>query len=704
MRLAAALEICQNRRPVPRRPRPRPPEATPQKRSPLRWGYLLIVAVAFTIRVMVALQIGAMPLSRTPQYDSLEYLGWAQHLVTKDFRWPYTPPHGPGYPFFLAGLLAVLGGSVMAIRVAQALVGALTCLFVARATTRWFGERAGLAAGTLLALYAPLIWIDVSILCEGLLLALLAAAMWCLSTERHPLILGLLLGAAALTRPSALFFLPLFLIAGAKTWRMRAGMLAIVCAVIAPVTIANARTTHAFLPIQAFGGMNFYLGNSPARDGLPSARPGGDWDRITPEAARNGALGPLEEDRYFTRKTWNEIAAHPAAWVKLVLAKSIRALQNDEIRDTHSFYFFAGAIPLLRFLPGFMVLLALGAMGGIVARRERQPQLILLAYIGLGIASCSLLVVAARYRLPIVIGLAMFGGLAIERVVALARTRAWRELTMLVAVGLVVGAASRLWPHPPSHNVSEELALSAGSLVKEGNVDAAEREGRKAVELDSTSALAWNALGMALKTRGDQTGAGAAFAQALALNDEYQRAHVNAGALADEEHDLARAAREYARAAAIDPHDPLAVQALAGVEIRRGDLGSARAAYEHLVLLQPTNVEALLQLARMEGASQRPAEGLAHAQRALALEDRGGEDWLLVATLAAQAKRFDVAEESLTHAQSLLGSIDQVLFTAAVLRYQEGRFDDAAQILDQIHARNDEVTALRAAVEAARHR
>src|SRR5260221_12955972 len=68
---------------------------------------------------MVALQIGAMPLSRTPQYDSLEYLGWAQHLVTKDFRWPYTPPHGPGYPFFLAGLLAVLGGSVMAIRVGQ---------------------------------------------------------------------------------------------------------------------------------------------------------------------------------------------------------------------------------------------------------------------------------------------------------------------------------------------------------------------------------------------------------------------------------------------------------------------------------------------------------------------------------------------------------------------------------------------------------
>jgi tetratricopeptide (TPR) repeat protein len=689
---------------VARRREPPPPVTIPHKRSPFRWDLLIIVAVAFAIRVVVALQIGAMPLSRTPQYDSLEYLGWARHLVTQDFTWPVTPPHGPAYPFFLAALLVLTGSSLTAVRVIQALVGALTCLFVARATTRWFGERAGLGAGLILALYAPLIWIDVSIFCEGLLLALLAAALWCLSTERHPLVLGLLLGVSALTRPTALFFLPLFVIAGAKTWRMRAALIAIVCAVIAPVTIANARASHAFLPIQAFGGMNVYLGNSPFRDGLPSARPGGDWDRITPEAARQGALGPLEEDRYFNRKVRSEVAAHPVAWVKLVLAKSVRTLQNDEIRDTHSFYFFAAATPLLRFLPGFTLLLALAAMGVLAARRQKRTELIVLAYIGLGVASCALLVVAARYRLPIVIGLAVFGGVALEHIVALARTRAWRELAMLIFVGLIAGAFTRLWPHPPSHNVSEELALSAGSLAKEGNAEEAERYGRQAVEADGTNPLAWNALGMALKGRGDLGGAGAAFARALSLNDGYQRAHVNAGSIAEAENDDARAEREYARAAAIDPQDPLAVQDLAGIEIRRGDLQRARSAYERLVLLQPRNVDALLKLARIEGASQHPAEGLAHVQQALALEDAGGDDWLLAATLAAQAKRFDVAEEAMTHAQALLGATDEVLFTAAVLRYQEGRFDDAAQYLDQVHTSNDQVLGLRAAVDAAKRR
>src|SRR5260221_5063837 len=153
------------------------PSATPPRRSPFRWGLLVIVALAFAIRVVVALQIGAMPLSRTPQYDSLEYLGWAKHLVTQDLTWPAMPPHGPGYPFFLAGLLVLTGSSLTAVRIIQALAGALACLFPARAATRWFGKRAGLATGALLAVYAPLIWIDVSIFCEGLLLTLLAAAL-----------------------------------------------------------------------------------------------------------------------------------------------------------------------------------------------------------------------------------------------------------------------------------------------------------------------------------------------------------------------------------------------------------------------------------------------------------------------------------------------------------------------------------------------
>ena len=260
---------------------------------------MAIVGVALLVRAITALQIAALPLFRNPHFDSLEYLGWARRVAAGDFTWPALPPHGPGYPYVLGALLAIFGGSLVAVVVGQSIVGAMTCWLAARTTRALFGARAGLAAGLILAVYAPLIWIDASIVAEGLLIFTMTLALWSAATERHPALTGAILGLATLIRPTALILLPLFLFFGARTWRLRGVMAAVTIAVIAPVTIANWRTSHAFIPVQAFGGINVYLGNSPLRDGLASARPGADWERIEPEAARHGA----DEERYFMRKT-----------------------------------------------------------------------------------------------------------------------------------------------------------------------------------------------------------------------------------------------------------------------------------------------------------------------------------------------------------------------------------------------------------------
>src|SRR5206468_9612377 len=100
-----------------------------------------------------------------------------------------------------------------------------------------------------------------------------------------------------------------------------------------------------FVPIQSFGGMNVYLGDSPTRDGLPSARPGGDWDRLEAKSA---------DDGYFLRQTLHDIAQQPGQFVKLLTKKLVWTFQNEEIRDTHSFYFFRELVPPLRFLLPFM--------------------------------------------------------------------------------------------------------------------------------------------------------------------------------------------------------------------------------------------------------------------------------------------------------------------------------------------------------------
>src|SRR5437588_1150334 len=103
------------------------------KRAP--W---IVFGVALVVRIVVAASMNALPLAQTPHYDSLEHLTWARQLANGDFTWPAAPPHGPGYPFFLAAILAMSSGSLFAARIAQSLLGAFTCLLVARTGAKWF--------------------------------------------------------------------------------------------------------------------------------------------------------------------------------------------------------------------------------------------------------------------------------------------------------------------------------------------------------------------------------------------------------------------------------------------------------------------------------------------------------------------------------------------------------------------------------------
>jgi len=672
--------MSKRRKAIERRPAP-PPNERRDFRPAI--GYAVIAAVAFIVRVIVAARIGALPIARSPQYDSLEYLAWAQHIAAGDFTWPAPPPHGPGYPFFLGGILAITGGSLVAARVVQSLLGALTCISTARVGARWFGERPGVVAGALLAIYAPLIRIDVSILAEGLLVCVTALALWSAASKRHPAITGALLGFAAIVRPTALLLLPLFVVIAAETWRRRAVFLVAMAVVIAPVTIANWRTMHAFIPIQAFGGMNTYLGNSPLRDGLASARPGGEWDVIASDAVRHGATTVTEEERYFAQKTRREIAAHPIAFVKLLAAKLVRTFQDDEIRDTDSFYFYAQFSPLLRWLPSFTLLFALFAAGAFAAdwrRRETRDAALLLA-----LTACTtvFLVVGARYRIPIAIPLALFGGVTVAHVRTL---RDAKRIGALAVIAIVAGACTRVWPHPPSHNFAEEWALTSQGLTKEENAVEAESAARNAIEADAKNALGWDALGTALNLANKKSDARDALLRATALNPDFEAAHLHLGNVLADLRDTAGAAREYAAAAELSPHDPRPVAHLAPLLAQRGDLVGAQRLYARLVELSPGDSDAMLTLARLDGALGKPADGLAVAQRAATIRELEPPEWMMVALLAAQAGNPDVATTALQRAGGAAAS-PQGMFIAALIAHAAHRDDEALRTLDELLAR-----------------
>lgn len=95
------------------------PEPSPPAPLPRAWT-LALAAFAFAVRAAVALELGRTALFRKPQLDSFEFLLWGQGIAHGNlFQW-LAPTHGPGYPFFLGTLLALTGGSVIAVRLLQA--------------------------------------------------------------------------------------------------------------------------------------------------------------------------------------------------------------------------------------------------------------------------------------------------------------------------------------------------------------------------------------------------------------------------------------------------------------------------------------------------------------------------------------------------------------------------------------------------------
>ena len=308
-----------------------------------------VFLVALAIRLIAARELWQLPLVRTPKLDSAEYLSWARRLAAGDFSWPVVSQHGPGYPLFLAAWLAIGSGSPPFAIAVQAVVGALTATLVAAIARDSFGDGAALAAGLVYVLYAPAIYVDVALLSEGLLLFLLTLALLLLGRAEnlwrgpfrpvsaalkgppHFVIAsaGVALGCAILVRPTAVV-----VASACAMWllvqrsRNAAAILVVTCAVVIAPAVAKNWSVSRTLSLQGYGGLNVYIGNSPQQSGRPTFRLGGAWD-------------PAAQDRYYLRKTLSEIRRQPIAYLRLLAAKLVWLVQAEEIRDSHSFYFFA---------------------------------------------------------------------------------------------------------------------------------------------------------------------------------------------------------------------------------------------------------------------------------------------------------------------------------------------------------------------------
>jgi len=185
---------------------------------------------ALALLLAVGLLIRAAILFRAPAFfvggDSQTYLAPAYGLA-RGGDWDLGVRRPPGYPLFLAGVIAVLGEDMRGVVLAQHLLGLTTAIGAYGLGRAVAGRAAGILAGLAVAVSGPLLVYEHYVMAEALFGVLLTAAAWALLAARGAkggwlaLLGGALLAAGWLTRPAALLLVPLIPLAllGLRPWR-----------------------------------------------------------------------------------------------------------------------------------------------------------------------------------------------------------------------------------------------------------------------------------------------------------------------------------------------------------------------------------------------------------------------------------------------------------------------------------------------------
>jgi len=237
-----------------------------------RSGTRIAAAILFA-----ALAIRIVFVLATPHYtlvhDALDYQNHAVSIAGgHGFALSYGRPTAfrpPAYPIFLAAVYAITGPDVQWGRIANAFVGTGIVALIGLIAFQLWGRRVALIALALGAVYIPLILVGQSIMSEPLFVLCLLGAIACvLKSTRWPWVVaaGVLMGLAILGRANAIILLLPLAAAVWRGWRAPLVLCVAAALTVAPWTIRNYDTFHAFVPVSTqFGSALAGTYNSEAK-------------------------------------------------------------------------------------------------------------------------------------------------------------------------------------------------------------------------------------------------------------------------------------------------------------------------------------------------------------------------------------------------------------------------------------------------------
>lgn len=614
---------------------------------------VVIFAVALAIRLVYLWEISDSPTFGRPIVDAQTYdqlaRAWAsgRPLSSELFWQPLF------YPSFLALVYRLTGGSMLAVRLIQAGLGALTCVLTFVLGARIFDRRHGWLAGLGLAFCGPALFFDVELLATGwaslwtVVLLLLMLRMREKPSVGRGLALGIVGGAGVLTRPT---FLP-FLIAGA-VWvavarlrdarrvgvTRRANAVALSRAALAmlvgfsvftaPAAWLSRELTGSFSILPYSGGLNLYIGNNPHDQQTISTRPGWGWDRLTLLPSLYGVPPGRATSTFFTKQVVGYIREYPLRYAGGIARKGLQLVSSRELPRNVDLYImreWSSVLSILcwrvwRFGFPFGLLLPLAAVGLVLRRRSMPAPM----FLGLGLYGASIVAVfvTSRYRTPLspLLMVAAAAGW-----VAAAQT--WRAdrrrfLRAALPVGLVMLLAGLAGPFPQeATNYRAEMDYCLGMrCVSAGEYEEARDLLVDAIRRRPDYAEAHNGLGVALRALGIESDAIEEYREAIRLQPRNPTPYINLGGLLYEGGDYDGAADCLAIALQYQPYRADTHNRLALALARGGHIEEAVERFYEAVKLSPRNAEMHNNLGSALHEMHNDEEAIKHFEAAILLD------------------------------------------------------------------------------------
>lgn len=435
------------------------------------------------------------PILRRPQLDAFVYLGWARDIAGGDLAgregvieglpFFFNPLYAYAIAPFLRGapelqypvepILDELAPHLLAILVAQCLLGGATTWLTVRTASHHLGRLGGWVAGIAVACSTSLVHLDHHFAVSGLAAFLCAGFLHSMLPRlegdgrrylgaRGPMASALWLGLGALARPIPLLVLPIALLWYARRspvgWRAAAVLLLVFAGTAVPTLSRNwlvAGQPHLYT---AAGGVNIHLGNNPlARTSRSMATHSFRFGPLDMhEDARRHMQSTLqlpeppswgEVSTYYRDEARREFAEHP--WDSFVhyLNKARWFCSPVEVPSSASLESDLAYTPWLRaaFVPtGWLA--ALGLIGVVLLWRRPEVVVAPAGMLAAHVATLTLVFPLSHYRSPAVPALAVLAaGVAVH---VLERWREGRVRAALLPVGcaVVVAIVGALPPQP----------------------------------------------------------------------------------------------------------------------------------------------------------------------------------------------------------------------------------------------------------------